>query len=168
MLKKILIAYASRAGSTTEVAERIGETLKGLGFEVEVKNVKEVTTISHYDGIIIGSAVRMFKLLPETMKFANRFRKEIQNKPVAYFIVCLTMQEDTEKSRDQAKKYIKPLLEIKEPISVGLFGGKMDYSKLSFMWRILFKGKIPEGDFRDWKAITDWTISLAETLTKAE
>lgn len=44
----------------------------------------------------------------------------------------------------------------------------MDYSKLSFVWRTLFKGKIPEGDFRDWKAIIDWTISLAETLTKLE
>lgn len=97
MLKKILIAYASRAGSTTEVAEKIGEVLKGLGFNVEVKDIKEITTVGHYDCIIIGSAVRMFKLLPETMRFANRFRKEIQNKPVAYFIVCLTMQEDTEK-----------------------------------------------------------------------
>ncbi|MBC7320862.1 flavodoxin domain-containing protein [bacterium] len=164
MAKRVLVAYASRAGSTAEVAERIGETLRGLEFNVDVKNVKKVTSIAQYDSIIIGSAIRMFKLLPETIKFANRFKEELKNKIVAYFIVCLTMQEDTEKSRIQAQAYLKPLLEIKEPISIGLFGGKMDYSKLSFIWRILFKGKVPEGDFRDWESITDWSNKLSERL----
>lgn len=162
MSKRILIAYASRAGSTAEVAEKIGEVLKSLDFDVEVKNVKEVTSISQYDSIIIGSAVRMFKLLPETIRFANKFKEEMKNKPVAYFIVCLMMQEDTEESRTRAKEYLKPLLKIKEPISMGLFGGKMDYSRLSFIWRILFKGKIPEGDFRNWEKITDWANNLSE------
>ncbi len=165
MSKKVLIAYASRAGSTAEVAEKIGEALKVLGFDVEVKNVKEINDISYYDVIIIGSAVRMFKLLPETIKFANRFREELQNKSVAYFIVCLTMHKDTEESRAQAQKYIKPLLEIKEPISVGLFAGKMDYSKLSFVWRILFKGRVPEGDFRDWNSVISWVNSLSEKFS---
>ncbi|MCX7796395.1 MAG: flavodoxin domain-containing protein [bacterium] len=160
MSKRILIAYASRVGSTAEVAEKIGEVLRNLGLDVEVRSIKDVTSISNYDGIIIGSAVRMFKLLPETMKFVNRFREEIRNKPVAYFIVCLTMQKDVEESRTRSKEYLKPLLEIKEPISIGFFGGKMDYSKLSFIWRILFKGKVPEGDFRDWKKITDWAGDL--------
>jgi len=166
MPKKVLIAYASRAGSTAEVADRIGETLKGLGFDVEVKNVKEVDSIDQYDTIIIGSAVRMFRLLPETIRFANRFKEKLENKTLAYFIVCLTMYEDTEKSRAQAQTYLKPLLEIKEPVSIGLFGGKMDYNKLSFIWRILFKGRVPEGDFRDWDSITDWSNSLSRKLPK--
>jgi len=73
MSKKVLLAYASRAGSTAEVAERIGNILKGLGFDVDVKSVKEVTDVTGYDSIVIGSAVRMFKLLPETVKFAKRY-----------------------------------------------------------------------------------------------
>lgn len=162
MPKRLLLAYASRAGSTAEVAEKIGETLKNLGFGVDVKSVKEVTSIDEYERVIIGSAVRMFKLLPETVKFAQKFREAIKNKPVAYFIVCLLTKDDNEKTRSQALEYLKPLLEIKEPVSVGLFGGKMDYSRLSFIWCILFKGKIPEGDFRDWQKITDWADNLGK------
>jgi menaquinone-dependent protoporphyrinogen oxidase len=164
MTKKVLLAYASRAGSTAEVAGRMGNILKGLGFNVDVKSVKEVTDITGYDSIVIGSAVRMFKLLPETVKFANRFRDELKNKPVAYFIVCLTMYENSEESRAKAQEYLKPLLKTKQPISIGLFGGKMDYSKLSFIWRILFKGRIPEGDFRNWNLIEEWAKNLGEEL----
>jgi menaquinone-dependent protoporphyrinogen oxidase len=164
MSKKVLLAYASRAGSTAEVAERIGNILKGLGFDVDVKSVKEVTDVTGYDSIVIGSAVRMFKLLPETVKFAKRYRDELKNKPVAYFIVCLTMYENKEESRAKAQEYLKPLLEIKQPIGMGLFGGKMDYSKLSFIWRILFKGRIPEGDFRNWDLIEEWAKNLGEEL----
>lgn len=162
MPRRLLVAYASRAGSTAEVAEKVGETLKGLGFDVDIRSVKEVTSVDEYGGIIIGSAVRMFKLLPETIKFAKKFKEAIKDKPVAYFIVCLLMKDDNEKTRSQALEYLKPLLEIKEPVSIGLFGGKMDYSRLPFIWRILFKGKIPEGDFRDWQKITDWANSLSE------
>jgi menaquinone-dependent protoporphyrinogen oxidase len=164
MTKKVLLTYASRAGSTAEVAGRIGSILKGLSFDVDVKSVKEVTDITMYDSIVIGSAVRMFKLLPETVKFANRLRDELKNKPVAYFIVCLTMYENNKESRAKAQEYLKPLLKIKQPISIGLFGGKMDYSKLSFIWRILFKGRIPEGDFRNWNLIEEWAKNLGEEL----
>lgn len=163
-MKRILIAYASRAGSTAEVAERIGKVLEDLGFYIDLKPVKEVSTISDYDGIIVGSAVRMFKLLPETIKFSKRFSKSFKNIPVAYFIVCLTMKEDTEKSRKIALGYLKPLYEIKEPIAVGLFAGKMDYSKLSFIWRKLFSSRkeTEEGDFRDWHLIETWAREVGK------
>jgi len=74
------------------------------------------------------------------------------------------MYENSEESRAKAQEYLKPLLKIKQPISIGLFGGKMDYSKLSFIWRILFKGRIPEGDFRNWDLIEEWAKNLGEEL----
>lgn len=169
-MKRILIAYASRAGSTAEVAEKIGEVLESLGFYVDVKSVKDITSINDYDGIIIGSAVRKFRLLPETVRFARRFSNLFMNKPVAYFIVCLTMKEDSEKSRKIALGYLKPLYDIKEPIDVGLFAGKMDYSKLSFIWRKLFsslkKKELEEGDFRNWDLITDWAKRVGDIFSK--
>jgi len=97
-------------------------------------------------------------------RLSVRFRDELKNKPVAYFIVCLTMYENSEESRAKAQEYLKPLLKTKQPISIGLFGGKMDYSKLSFIWRILFKGRIPEGDFRNWNLIEEWAKNLGEEL----
>lgn len=169
-MKRILIAYASRSGSTAEVARKIGEVLESLGFYVDVKSVKDITNVNDYNGVIIGSAVRMFKLLPETIKFSRRFSKLLKNLPVAYFTVCLTMREDSDESREMSLGYLKPLYDIKEPIAVGLFAGKMDYSKLSFIWRRLFssvkKKELEEGDFRNWELITDWAKRVADIFSK--
>jgi len=167
MQKKILVAYASRTGSTAEVAEKIGNTLKDLGASIDVKSVKEISDVSNYDAIIIGSAVRMFKLLPETMEFFKRFSESFKDKPVAYFIVCLTMKEDNDKNSGRAETYLKPLYEVKEPVMVGLFAGKIEFSKLSPLWRWFMKvAKIEEGDFRDWDLIDDWTKRVADILLK--
>ena len=61
-----------------------------------------------------------------------------------------------------------PLRDIKEPISKGLFAGKLDYSKIGLFWRFLAsKDKtsfMAEGDFRDWIKIKDWTVDLAALL----
>lgn len=164
MQKKILIAYASRTGSTAEVAEKIGHILKDLGAVVDIKSVKDISDVSHYDGIIIGSAVRINKLLPEVIKFSKRFCKEFNNIPIAYFIVCGTMKEDNENNRKLAESYLKPLCEVKEPVMAGLFAGRIDSSKLSPLWRMLIKGKIEEGDFRDWNLIIDWAKKVANVF----
>lgn len=165
MQKKILIAYASRAGSTAEVAEKIGQVLKDSGAVVDVKSVRDISDIGHYDGIIIGNAVRMFKLLPEVIKFSKRFCRSFKDLPIAYFVVCLTMKENNEKNRKLAESYLKPLCEVKEPVSIGLFAGKIDYSKLPFLLsKILRSGKggeMVEGDFRNWDLIINWTKKVA-------
>jgi menaquinone-dependent protoporphyrinogen oxidase len=167
MQKRILIAYASKTGSTAEVAEKIGQILRDSGAEVDVRSLKNVSDVKNYDGIIIGSAIRMFKLLPETIKFSKRFSRSLENIPVAYFIVCLAMKNENEENRQLAEGYLKPLYEIKQPIMTGLFAGKIDYSKLPFLLgKILQSGKmkIEEGDFRNWELITEWAKKVAEAF----
>jgi len=55
-----------------------------------------------------------------------------------------------------------------QPVEVGLFAGAMDYSKLPFILRLLMKAmKSPQGDFRDWEAITSWATDIAAVLKEA-
>jgi len=53
MTQKILVTYATRAGSTTEIAAEIGQTLVARGFNVEVKPVKEVSSLAGYQSVIL-------------------------------------------------------------------------------------------------------------------
>src|SRR5512138_2704511 len=56
MSKKILVTYASKCGSTGEVASAIGKTLAQSGAHVDVLPLKKVTDLSDYQAVFVGSA----------------------------------------------------------------------------------------------------------------
>jgi menaquinone-dependent protoporphyrinogen oxidase len=165
MKDKILVAYASRTGSTGEVAEAIGQVLCEAGAAVDVRSAKEVTDLSPYRAVIVGSAIRVGKWLPEVLRFVERHGEALSRMPVAYFAVCLTLKEDTEENRREVSAYLDPVCEIVQPVDVGLFAGAMDYSKLPFILRLVMKAmKSPKGDFRDWEAIRAWANRVHDRL----
>lgn len=162
MPTKVLVAYATWAGSTREVAEYIAKTLDGDQIRVEVQPANQVRTIEEYDAIVLGSPVRATQLHGEARSFARRFAKQLKHKKVAYFLVCLTMGEDTPGNRAAAEKFMQPLLNATpdtRPLSVGLFGGAMFPERITGFWKFMFKNQKPE-DKRDWEAIGRWTASL--------
>jgi menaquinone-dependent protoporphyrinogen oxidase len=168
MENHILIAYASKYGSTKEVAEYIGQVLQEAGGKVEVRNVNDIKDISAYQSVIVGSATRMDKLLPDAVKFANKHARALSEKTTAYFVLCVTMKQDTQENRSKAQGFLEPLCQIREPISIGLFAGKIDYNQLGFFWKTLASkdetGMMEEGDFRNWEQIQTWASEIAPSL----
>ena len=118
MSHRTLIAYASRAGSTAEVAEAIGEVLRERGIDVDVRSVKDVADIAGYEALILGSAIWAGKPLPEMRKFVTDQRDAVAQLPVAYFIQCDLLREYTPANRQVALGYVAPLRKLHEPISV--------------------------------------------------
>jgi menaquinone-dependent protoporphyrinogen oxidase len=162
MSKKILVAYASKCGSTAEVADAIGKTLQQRGFSVDVRLTKNVTDVSAYQGVIVGSAIRMGSWLSDAKKFVQTHQQALKNIPTAYFSVCMALQEDTPDKRKTALAYADPIRALVEPVVVGAFAGKMAYTKLSFIDRLIITKmvKTPEGDFRNWETIQRWTEGI--------
>ncbi|PKL55421.1 MAG: flavodoxin, partial [Methanomicrobiales archaeon HGW-Methanomicrobiales-6] len=72
MADRILVAYATRYGSTAEVAEAIGEELRKAGITVDVQPVGEVQDLSPYRAAVIGSPIYMGKWLPESQVFIEK------------------------------------------------------------------------------------------------
>lgn len=168
MKNKVLIVYASRAGSTAEVAKIIGQTLEETGASVDVYSITDVNDISRYQAIIVGSAIRMGRWLPEAVDFVKKNRDKLIQVPVAYFLVCNTMKDDTPENRGKALAYLDPVRKMvpdAQPVDIGLFAGVIDFSKLSFMDKAMLKMRgVSEGDFRDWAAIRKWATDLAPML----
>lgn len=172
MSNKILVAYASRAGSTSGVAEAIGKTLAEGGAQVDVRLMKDVKELAPYRAVVAGSAIRGSKWLPEAMQFLQANRSTLNHKPFATFLVCITlaMPNADGQYRQFVSDFLKPVRSLAKPVSEGLFAGALDYSKVpaipeGIQLRILSAAsKTPEGDYRDWNAIRAWAKQLKPLL----
>lgn len=159
--KRVLVAYATRAGSTAGVAERVAEVLSSNGFAAEAVNVKKAGDVASCDAVVVGSAVRAGKLMPEVLKFLDKNKTALAAKPLATFVVCLAMKDWDEKGRATAGPYLAPVRERVKPLSEGLFGGAYDPDKVGFVERQILKMiKAPSGDFRRWDEIEAWATGL--------
>lgn len=169
MEKKILVAYASKCGSTAEVAKTIGQVLSESGVEVEVRAAHEVKTMKDYDAVVLGTAIRMNKPLGEMTSFAKKFNNELAHMPTAVFSLGLSMKEDTAENRAETVNFIAPLVEqLPSKKSTAMFGGKFDLNTVSPILRFMLSkdtsGAMAPGDYRDWNAINTWANSLPVEL----
>lgn len=170
MSKKILVAYASGAGSTAGVAEAIGKTLAEHGAAVDVRLMTNVTDLSPYSAVVAGSAIHSSKWLPEAMSFMQKYRAELAQKPFASFVVCMAMAMENEMYRQGVGEYLKPVRELVQPVSEGFFAGAVILKNLKpFPDRLILRGICAsgawkEGDFRDWEAVRTWSEKLSAQL----
>jgi menaquinone-dependent protoporphyrinogen oxidase len=171
MSSKILVTYASRAGSTAGVSEAIGKALIGKGLQVDVLPMQDAQDLSPYRAVVAGSAIRGQKWLPEAMQFLKDHRSELSRKPVATFMVCITLSmANAGQYRDGLKAWMSPVCELVHPVSEGYFAGALDFSKLPFSFNVLamrfvvLLGVWKQGDHRDWNAIRAWAESLPSRL----
>jgi menaquinone-dependent protoporphyrinogen oxidase len=169
MKDKILLAYASICGSTGEVAEAVGQVLNQAGAEVDVCRMKKVKDLDPYRAFVIGTAIRMGKPLPEAVDFAKKYHGVLAQAPVALFSLGVGMCEDTPENRKETMGYLVSLLDqLNAPVSIAMFGGKVDYSKLSWLLRFFASkdksGALREGDWRNWEALRAWAEVIAPLL----
>lgn len=161
--KKILVTYATVAGSTEEVAIRIKDQLCKAGLQVSIAEVSQVKSTKEYQGVVIGSGIYAGHWIKSADEFLKKNKEELKTKKIAYFFLCLLLKDDTPENRKKVAEYLKDERELITPISEGHFAGKGDSSKLSFTQRQFAKMmKMPEGDFRNWKAIESWAQELAK------
>jgi len=170
----ILVTFASRSGSTVGIAEAVGETLRQQGIAVDVRPMSDVEDVAAYQAIVLGSAIRQEKWLPEAMQFIQTHQVDLEHKPVATFLVCMALATDNatryERGLQSAKEWMRPVRELIHPLSEGYFAGALNLGKIKELhFRIVLStlvmlGLFPKGDHRDWDAIEQWADGLPEQL----
>ena len=177
MAGQVLVTYASWAGSTAEVAEAIARELGAASGGAVVRPARDVEDVAPYSAVVLGAAVHAGRLHRDAIAFATRHRAALAKVPVAYFVVCLTMKEDTPEHRRTSEGFLSALREgfpEIHPVAAGLFGGavRVDDASLAglplaqrLMVRMMKKAA---GDFRDWDAIGKWARELAPALARGK
>jgi menaquinone-dependent protoporphyrinogen oxidase len=156
-MQQVLVAYASRCGSTAEVGQAIADQLCQRGATVDVRAVEEVQDVTGYDAVVLGSAIRMGKWLPAALQFVERNAAALQTRQTAFFTVHMLNSDDSEASRQARAAYVEPVHALLTPQHEAFFAGKMDMSQLSFLDRMVAKMvKAKDEDKRNWPAIQAW------------
>ena len=190
-MKKILVTYATMAGSTAEVAQVVGEELAKSGFQVEVLPLSKVKNLDDYAGVVVGAPM-ILGWHRQARRFLMQHRKSFVQIPLAVFALAIsltqtgetslngvpiTVDEKLPKAPEKAgslsfkeryarlSNYVQPILKAArpaKPVSIGVFGGRMEYGRLKW-WAVLFVMVIIQaraGDLRNWDAIRLWAANL--------
>jgi len=161
MAGKVLVVYASKCGSTGEIARALAEEIAARGRTAEVAPAEDVKDLAGYSTVVLGSAVRFGQWLAPAVEFAARFHEPLQRMPVAIFTAHIMALGESEEARAGRQAYIAPVVKEITPVSTAFFAGKVDPEKLSFLEKSI--GRIvgsPEGDLRDWTKIRGWAAEL--------
>ena len=157
MNKPLLVAYATKHGSTHEVADAVAVRLRERGLEAEVRSARGVATLAPYDGVVIGGALYMGRWHSDARRFLSHHRDELAVLPLAVFAMGpLTLKdEDVADSRKQLDHALakEPRL---EPVTVAIFGGVVNPAKQHFPFTY-----VATSDARDWDEIRSWADSVA-------
>jgi menaquinone-dependent protoporphyrinogen oxidase len=166
--QKILVAYATKHGSTQEVAEEIAQTLRNNGLEVDLQPIRKVKALDDYSAVVLGAPIYMFHWHQDALHFLAEFRKEISGGlPVAIFAGG-PFGEDYEKEMQEVRaRFDGELAKVPwfTPLSVQIVGGKFDPARLRFPYNLIPALKqLPPTDLRNWDEIRAWAISLVGQL----
>lgn len=166
---KVLVTYASKAGSTADIASVISEALFQAGMEVDQCPMRQVRVVTTYRAVVLGTAIRRGRPLPDAMHFVAEHRAALHHLRIACFSAGVYMREDTPENRKKTESFLAPLLaEIDTPVAVGYFAGKIDTHAISRFWRLFAprdaSGHRLQGDWRDWDKIQRWAQELAAIL----
>ena len=139
MSNRILVTYATKAGSTAEIAAKIGEHLSARGFSLDVINVKSKPDPKDYQAVILGSCIRMGGWLPEMMAYIQANQFALNATQVALFTVHMLNAGEDETSKAARKAYMDKVRVLLPGTEEVYFLGAMDYSKLSMLDRFISK-----------------------------
>src|SRR5262245_50822880 len=70
-LQRVLVTYATRGGSTRELAEQVAQVFEQSGVRVDLREVTTVTDIAAYHAVVLGSALYFQHLMPEARRFLS-------------------------------------------------------------------------------------------------
>jgi menaquinone-dependent protoporphyrinogen oxidase len=166
---KLLVTYASKYGSTAEIAEVIGKELRKREYEVEVRPVEQVGSLAEYDGFVIGSALYAGTWLKPAAEFLRSNQDLLAGRPVWLFSSGPTGEGDPNEILEgwTFPGDLAAVVETIKPKDVILFHGSINPDKLSFGEKMILKSvKATVGDYRDWLVIRTWASLIH--LEKAE
>lgn len=162
-MTRVLVTWASRHGSTAEIARTIESVLAENGVAVEARPMAEVDTLYPYDAFVVGSAVYMGSWLREARAFVDEHHELLATRPTWLFSSGPIGDAVGADSFDPSE-----LLASTRARGHQLFPGRLQRANLRLRERLVTSAlHIEDGDYRDWAAIVAWATAVARSAEPA-
>jgi menaquinone-dependent protoporphyrinogen oxidase len=156
----LLVAYATRNGSTRDVAEHIASMLRLDGYDVVCSAAAEIDDLEGVDAVILGAPIYTGRWHRDASNFVKRHRDELAEGAFAVFALGPRTLDlhDLNSTRDQLDRALRKL-DAPPPATIAVFGGVIDPKKLHFPFN-----RVRPSDARDWDDIHRWAANLPAAL----
>lgn len=171
MSDRILVAHASKNGSTTELAEAIAAVLAEEGWSVDLRPAGEVRSLDGVRAAVLGSAVYMGRWRRPAVGLLSRRRRELARRDVWLFSSGPVGEVD--ESAPEAERWTRPRRVERLAAAIGahehaVFGGAVVEGRGGPLYRKMAEGTPPElRDRRDWEAVRAWAAEISAALRLA-
>ena len=165
---KILVAYASKYGSTQEVADAVAVRLREEGLVVDLQPMRKIHSLAGYRAVVLGAAIYYSFWHKDARDFLTKHASDLSQHPVAVFALGPngTGEDEMRDSQAQLDKELAKFPWLK-PVGMALFGGRFP-ARLRFPDSLVAAlpaspmHGLPASDARDWTAISNWAGNLAQ------
>lgn len=163
---RVLVAYATAAGSTAGVAEHIAEALRDDGAVATCRAVDADLDPAPFDAIVVGSAVHNMAWLPPALDFVRRLPEQT---PLWCFSVAGADPHGRRSGRlatMEAGRLRAGLPPGTTPVEHRLFGGVVSMEGVPLWGRVFYRVTGQRaGDHRDWPGIEAWAHGIGRALS---
>lgn len=163
-MTRVLVAFATKMGSTKGIADAVGEELRRHELTVDVRDVRTVSSLVEYEAVVLGSAVYMGRWWPEATRFLKRNIPALTEREVWLFESGWTSQRPKDPAGTSGGLRLAGQVGAAGPT---VFGGHLDPALATGpIDRVVARHMA--GDFRNWDEIRAWATTIADALATAE
>jgi menaquinone-dependent protoporphyrinogen oxidase len=155
----VLVAYASKHGSTREVAEAVCGSLQEAGQRAHLRPAGEVRDLDGYGAVVLGGSIYMGRWHRSAHAFLRRHERALAERPLAVFALGPTGKGPVDYAGSLGQLRAALAKHEVSPVLIEVFGGRIDPTRLPFPL-----SRLPAEDARDWDAIAAWTAALPAEL----
>ena len=124
--RRVLVVYATRHGSTTEIADAVAESLCDAGCEAEVRRATEAGSPAGFDAVVVGGPM-ILGWHKDAVRYLKAQRQALAAVPCALFITAASLTQDGRDAVDGVP-VIKDTWLVKEPKKPGGPGFRERYA----------------------------------------
>ncbi|MHB8961962.1 MAG: flavodoxin domain-containing protein [Saccharofermentanales bacterium] len=161
-MKKVLIAYVTKTGTTANAAEIIGGTLREEGFDTTVLPISGAGSLDSYDSVIIGAPINGMAWHPDATAYVANHAAELAQKDVSYYLMSYIYFTGCNFWKKAISKAFDKLPQTIHPRMTGLFGGKVDKEFPAFARFLFGVRKGTPTDVQDGEAVRHWAKKWAD------
>jgi menaquinone-dependent protoporphyrinogen oxidase len=142
MSPKVLVTFASKYGSTAEIAEMICQTLRDSGLDTDMLPADQIDEAIDYQAVVLGSAVYASQWRREAVTFLEANEHALARMPVWFFSSGPTGEGDPFQLMKgwRFPEALKPVANRIQPRDIAFFHGALDVKKLNFAERLIVRG----------------------------